>query len=106
MDKKEHRIKQLEEENRQLKERLLLLERRLGLDSTNSSKPPSSDGLRKKPSPKSLRTIGKKPSGGQVGHKGETLNQIAHPDEIIRYSMRCCEGCGSSLAMPVTTKTA
>lgn len=105
MDKKEHRIKQLEEENRQLKERLLLLERRLGLDSTNSSKPPSSDGLRKKPSPKSLRTIGKKPSGGQIGHKGETLNQIAHPDEIIRYSMRCCEGCGASLADAVPEKT-
>ena len=105
MDEKEHRIKQLEEENRQLKERLLQLERRLGLNSSNSSKPPSSDGLRKKPSPKSLRTTGKKPSGGQVGHKGETLKAVAHPDEIIRYSMRCCEGCGASLAGATPEKT-
>lgn len=47
--------------------RISELERQLGLNSSNSGKPPSSDGLRKKPSPKSLREKGKKASGGQKG---------------------------------------
>lgn len=44
------------------------LERRLGLDSQTSSKPPSSDGLKKKDKirTKSLREKGKRPSGGQI----------------------------------------
>jgi Family of unknown function (DUF6444) len=61
------------EENARLKARIAELEKRLGLDSSNSSKPPSSDGLRKKPFTQSLRVKGKNPSGGQKGHKGVTL---------------------------------
>jgi transposase len=38
----------LREENRLLREELVELKRRLGLDSQTSSKPPSSDGLKKK----------------------------------------------------------
>lgn len=37
----------LRAENASLKVRLAELERRLGLDSSNSGKPPSSDGLKK-----------------------------------------------------------
>ncbi len=54
-------------------ERLSELERRLGLTSANSSKPPSSDGLRKPPAAaKCGDGPGRRP-GGQKGHAGTTL---------------------------------
>lgn len=73
------------------------LERRLGLNSSNSSKPPSSDGLRKKPAPKSLRSKSGKKSGGQKGHKGSTLQQVSNPDTIIKYDVFHCPNCNGSL---------
>lgn len=69
--------------------RIAELERQLASTSRNSSEPPSSDGLAK-PAPKSLRgKPGRKP-GGQIGHKGETLRQVADPDEVLRYEPACC----------------
>jgi len=74
------------------------LRRRLGLDSSNSSKLPSSDGLGKKPRiPGSLRGRLGKPSGGQQGHEGGTLRQVADPDAIVRHEACACAECGSSL---------
>jgi transposase len=70
------------------------LRRRLGLDSSNSSKPPSSDGLKKKPRLlKSLRTRTGKASGGQKGHDGDTLRQVAEPDAIVEHRAEVCEHC-------------
>ena len=46
-EEKEQKIERLEQENLALRERIAELERRLGLDSQTSSKPPSSDGLKK-----------------------------------------------------------
>ena len=57
---------------------ITLLANRLGLNSTNSSKPPSSDPNRKKkPKPKT----GKK-TGGQRGHIGTTLKRVDDPDQV------------------------
>src|SRR4029077_7572446 len=68
-----------------LKARIAELERRLGLNSSKSGKPPSSDGLKKPPRVTSLREPSDKPSGGQKGHKGETLRQVAEPDRIVDH---------------------
>jgi transposase len=81
----------------QLLARIEELERRLGLNSTNSSKPASSDGLRK-PNPVSLRVKGKKPSGGQIGHQGGTLKQVAQPDSVVIYQADQCPDCGADLS--------
>ena len=63
----------LRAENAALKARIAELERRLGLNSSNSGKPPSSDGLKKPGRVKSLREGSGKQRGGQKGHTGETL---------------------------------
>ena len=55
-----------------------ILANRLGLNSKNSSKPPSSDPNRKK---ERKGSSARKP-GGQNGHKGTTLKQFPDPDMI------------------------
>ena len=68
-----------------LSARVRELEGRLHKDSPNSSKPPSSDGLAKKP--KSLRqSSGRKP-GGQAGHAGTTLKRVATPEVIVQHPL-------------------
>lgn len=79
----------------QLTARIAELERRLGKNSSNSSKPPSSDGLKRTTS---LRTnlTGRKP-GGQPGHPGHTLRQSSRPDEIIEVPLSRCPQCAAAL---------
>ena len=59
-------IQMLKAENLALKERLQQIEERLGLNSKNSSKPPSSDTKKNS----GLGSLKGRPRGGQSGHKG------------------------------------
>ena len=83
--------------------RITELEKRLNKNSSNSSKPPSSDGLGKPPRTTSLREKGKRNSGGQKGHKGETLKQTESPDVVKKHVLFTCPDCRCSLlSAPVT----
>jgi transposase len=93
----------LRAENAALTERLVELERRLGLNSSNSGKPPSSDGLNKPPRVSSLREPSGKKTGGQQGHPGETLRRVARPDATIDHYPETCTACGESLTAAMAT---
>src|SRR5215470_13427590 len=77
--------------------RIAELERRLGLDSSNSSKPPSSDGLKKPVRVKSLREPSGMPPGGRKGHPGDTLRQAENPDVVVDHYPQTCARCGMTL---------
>jgi transposase len=83
----------LEQAVRDLKTKLRALEDRLAQNSANSSKPPSSDGLAKKPTPQSLRKKSGRKPGGQPGHAGRTLQRVKHPDRIQRHRLEICPHC-------------
>ena len=90
-------IAALRAENAALKARIAELERRLGLNSSNSGKPPSSDGLNKPVRVNSLRERSGKKPGGQKGHKGETLRQVTDPNEVVDHYPSACSMCGARL---------
>ena len=79
-----------------LAERVQVLEDRLAKNSRNSGKPPSSDGL-SKPAPKSLRKRHRKKSGGQAGHKGQTLQAVEHPHRVVVHHVQECCHCHACL---------
>jgi hypothetical protein len=81
-----------------LKAQVAELTRRLEQNSQNSSRPPTSDSPFVKPKPKSLRRRSGRKPGGQQGHPGSTLAQVADPDERLRYEPGPCVGCGADLA--------
>lgn len=83
--------------------RIAELERRLGLNSSNSGKPPSSDGLKKPVRISSLRETSSKKTGGQLGHPGTTLCQTIKPDATIDHFPQTCAGCGAALDETMAT---
>lgn len=83
------RVAELEAENAELR-------RRLGTDSGNSSKPPSSDGP-DKAAPTSLRRKSGRKSGGQPGRAGGRLAQVADPDHMVVHRPAVCGGCTGTL---------
>ncbi len=77
----------LKTENTELKSKVAELEARLNSNSRNSSKPPSSDGYKRKPAfPRKKK--GKQ--GGQQGHQGRTLRQVEHPDKTVKHKPGPC----------------
>jgi transposase len=80
-----------------LLERIAELERRLGLNSSNSGKPPSSDGFKRPARITNQREKTDRKSGGQAGHEGTTLRQVAMPDKVIDHYPLVCLGCGETL---------
>src|SRR5208337_3190241 len=85
----------------QLEARIAELERQLGL---NSGKPPSSDGLKKKPvRVSSLRERSGKKPGGQKGHAGKTLSRTETPDATIDHFPETCPECGGPLNKTAAT---
>ncbi|MGB3583853.1 MAG: IS66 family transposase [Roseiarcus sp.] len=91
-------IENLRAENAALRQEVADLRRRLDKNSTNSSKPPSSDGLTKPPRVAgSLRGKSSKRSGGQAGHAGGTLKPVAKPDVIERHEAQACRHCFAGL---------
>ena len=73
------------------------LERRLGINSSNSSKPPSSDPPHLKLGPK--KEIGKRKPGGQPGHKGSYRAPLPpeRVDEFVEVWPERCEGCQAEM---------
>ena len=79
------------------------LERQLALrkqNSTNSSKPPSSDGLAGEPRERGRRKKSRRKVGGQPGHRGahRPLVPIAKVDEIRPILPEQCQHCGHTLS--------
>ncbi|OBR69830.1 hypothetical protein A7K91_21980, partial [Paenibacillus oryzae] len=93
-DQQNARCKQLEARVLELEAEVHDLKRQLGQNSQNSSKPPSSDGLRKPPV--NLRQPGGK-KGAPKGHAGHTLHQVAQPNHVVDLSVgSCCPYCSSA----------
>src|SRR5262249_17340634 len=83
--------------------RVAELERRLGLNSSNSGKPPSSDGLKKPSRTPSLRERSGKKTGGQKGHPGETLRRVENPDVIVDHYPEGCANCALKMTPEMDT---
>src|ERR1700677_2679531 len=94
----------LQVQNTQLAERVAELERRLGADSSNSSRPPSSDApWAKKPARKrSSRTRSGRKPGTQRGAPGSSRSLGDDCDELVWIEPSHCGGCGGSLAAAQT----
>lgn len=92
------RIKELEDENDE-KDDSVGSSGKPEKNCSNSSVPPSQESIaaRELRRTKSLRKPSGKPSGGQPGHKGSTLQSVSTPDRIIKHEPAYCKCCGRPL---------
>jgi transposase len=105
------RVGGLEAENTGLRAENAELQRRLGMNSGNSSTPPSKDPIAAKAERKAKRSADRssrerskdRKPGGQPGHKGSGLTPAAVPDRAEAADVPAqCRGCGADLADPAT----
>lgn len=91
------RIAKLEALVEQLSAEVKELKRRLGQDSSNSDKPPSTDPPQRPPRQK--RERGKRSPGGQPGHEGHARELLPpeQVDEIQEHKPSACGDCGRKL---------
>lgn len=91
-----------DEQNEKLKRKIAQLEK----NSTDSSKPPSSDNPKdKNQQPKTNNDNNKKRKpGGQPGHKGSMreLIPVEEADDVLHYYPEKCENCGKALPQDKT----
>lgn len=79
------------------------LRRQVGRDSSNSSRPPSQDGLGAKAKARAGKRSGgtaggpRRAQGGQKGHRGAGLARVANPDRTVRVEPASCRCCGADL---------
>ena len=92
---KDLQIAHLQEQVAALEAQVRHLLGRLAKDSHNSSKPPSSDGPTRRP--RSQRVKSERKPGGQPGHPGQTLAQVALPDVEVVHRPTACSTCQGPL---------
>lgn len=88
------KVESLENEVIVLRSENTALKGQISQNSSNSHRPPSSDGLTKKPA--FARPKGGK-IGGQKGHDGKTLKMVITPDIVQSHQPDICTRCGASL---------
>jgi transposase len=98
----EKRLAEKEKEIADAEKQIADLERQLAgrkQNSTNSSKPPSSDGLAGEPRQRGRRKKSRRKAGGQPGHRGahRSLVAVERVDEIRPVLPEHCRHCGCSL---------
>ena len=105
----EEKIQTLEAENAMLRQHqkgleekvlflLQLIEKQnVKKDSHNSHNPPSQDKSKPKRN-QSLRKKSNRRPGGQIGHKGHTLEQKPNPDKLEDLKSGFCKCCGEDLS--------
>lgn len=96
------RIVELDELVSILFAKITVLEKLLKGDSSNSSRPPSSDpntAKNKRPiaNSRTLNKNAKRAQGKQPGAPGTTLRAVPNPDETVVHIPTVCHGCGDSL---------
>ena len=94
----------LEQKVIELTKRIAELEGRVDQNSSNSSKPPSSDGYAK-PTPKSQKKKSEKKPGGQHKHKGHGKSMADKVTETKVITAEACPCCGEDLGKVTGRKT-
>src|SRR5690554_4593747 len=98
-DWRDERIAELEQLLHEALQRIAELERMLGLNSQNSSKPPSTDNERARKKRPRRKPSGRAP-GGQPGHQGHCRELLPEEqvDHIQQHIPPNCRECGQELS--------